>query len=403
MPFDWTPDFSPDQTPVLQNIRPSDILYEMDEPILFVSVSRRGLSVLCYKTDSDDGLSQYLVCPTNHGIINKIRNGNISLRSAISQPWIWVANATDYDFGVKYTWTLSSENIPDEVLPKEGRGLHNAATVIVERTTIRENDAYLSVKFHGGDIKNGTIPFGVIRNSLDEVYQSLWTIFANGVRRATTNVNDKTLRRIVNIPTYEMTHASLLIEIERPEIDLSTFRSSNVPNINIEQAINGIDEAHKSFLNSTQSIRNAMQRGALTQTVTDSNFDAIEAVAPIIPRQNSFFEAVEINGRHPERATRPLVISAQQGRALREIYEESRSALRTIQGEVFLINSRSSQFTMIAGVRNVTCVATSETQKERISELRSGDWVVVRGYLTPRAQRDLMQIQTLQVDGLTVS
>jgi hypothetical protein len=404
MPFDWGPQTPADNVPVFATLSPTQILYELDqEPFLYVSKTFPGLDVLCYKTDDDDIYSQYIVAPTSGHIINSLANGNMSLRTAICQPWVWIAEAANEGFGVRATWTLNPESLPDAALPKAGRSLYNSGSIILERTVVREKDAYLSVKFRGGDIKNGTIPFGVIKTSLDDVYRSVWGIFAPGIKRATQNVNDKVLRRIVNIPTYEMAHASLLIEMEKPEIDLSVMRSNNVPDINIENALTNVDNAHKAFLNATQVIRETLQGGTINQVLAEGNFDALEAVAPIVPRQHSFFEAIEINGRHPDRVIRPLIINAAQGNAIREIYESAKSALRTIEGEIFLVNSHSYRFTMAAGARNITCVATTDEQRARIASLQSGDQAIVRGYLTPRVQRDLMEIQTVTVDGLTTS
>ncbi|HEX3885123.1 MAG TPA: hypothetical protein VHW66_20885 [Stellaceae bacterium] len=404
MPFDWEPQIREDEATAFKVLRPKEMLYELDnEPLLFVTTTAQGLNVLCYKTDNDDIYSQYIVSPTNDSIINRLIKGNISLRSAIFQPWLWVAEVANSDFSVRVTWTLSPDSLPEAVLPKTGRSLYSSGSIILEKTVVREKEAYLSVKFRGGDIKNGTIPFGVIKNSLDEVYRSVWGIFSSGIKKATHNVNESILRRIVNIPTYEMAHASLLIEIERPEIDLSVIRSNNIPDINVEHALLNVDAAHKDFLDSTQIIRKTLQDGEITEGLAENNFDAIEAVAPIVPRQNSFFEAIEINGRHPDRVMRPLIINVAQGNAIREVYENAKLSLRTIEGEIFLVNSHSYQFTIAAGAKNVTCVATTDEQRARISTLQSGDRAVVRGYLTHRVQRDLMQIQTLMVNGLTTA
>ena len=404
MPFDWTPETPADAVAAFGALQPTHILYELDNDVmLFVSATRRSLSVLCYKIDNDDGFSQYVVSPTSDIVIDKLINGNISLRMAVAQPWLWVVEAANSDFAVRATWTLSPDSIPEAMLPKAGRSLFNSRSIILERTTVREKDAYLSVKFRGGDIRNGTIPFGVIKNSLEEVYRSLWRIFAPGIKRATRNVNDKTLRRIVNIPTYEMAHASLLIEIEKPEIDLTVIRGNNEPEINVSDALINVDSAHRDFLNSTQVIRQTLQAGLITQNLADDNFDAIEAVASIVPRRNSFFNAIEINGRHPDRLIQPLVINAEQGNAIREVYENARFAIRTIEGEIFLVNSLSHQFTMSAAARKVTCVATTDGQRARVATLQPGDRAIVRGYLTPRVQRDLMEMQTLTVDGLTTA
>ena len=404
MPFDWMPQAAADTSVAFKVLRPARILYESDdEPLLFVTTTIRHFSIICYKTDDAEGVSQYIVSPTNNSVIDKLSRGNISLRSAIVQPWLWVAEVINRDHSVRATWSLTPDDLPDEVLPKVGRSLYNSESIILDRTVIREKDAYLSMKFRGGDIKNGTIPFGVIKRSLDDVYGSIWSIFAPGIQRATRNVHDKTLRKIVNIPTYEMAHASLLIEIEKPEIDLSVIKSNDLPEINLEDALSNIDSAHREFLNATQVIRRTLQAGEISQSLADENFGAIEAVAPIVPRQNSFFEALEINGRHPDRTIHPLIINAAQGKAIREIYENARSGLRTVEGEVFLVNAHSYQFTLATGVKNITCVATTDEQRSRVTSLQNGDRATVRGYLTPRVQRDLMQIQTMTVGGLTTA
>ena len=144
MPFDWTPAVVADGALAFARLRPNRILYELDgEPLLFVSSTRRDLSVLCYKTDDDDTFSQYIVSPTNEAIIDNLINGNISLRSAVVQPWLWVADLANSDYGVRATWTLNPNTIPDALLPKLGRSLYNSKSVIIERTTKAANQGSL--------------------------------------------------------------------------------------------------------------------------------------------------------------------------------------------------------------------------------------------------------------------
>ena len=110
-----------------------------------------------------------------------------------------------------------------------------------------------------------------------------------------------------------------------------------------------------------------------------------------------------INGRLADKITRPLIIDAQRGQIIREIYEAARGSIQNLNGEVFLVNGDSDQFTMRTGYKKVTCVATTDTQRQAVRSLKNGDKVLVRGILTRRTHRDLLRIQLLRVNDLTIS
>ena len=399
MSFDWIPPGSPDRLPLISRIPPTDILYELDEPILFLA-SSDYFPVLCYKIDSDLSCSQYIVVPTNLATIGHLRAGHIPLHSAIVQPWAWIVEADDKSFDVARSWGLSSEVIPKSLLPSDGVGLYHRHGVIHNKT-ISQNTSYLSVKFRGGEAKNGTLPFWVIKNAVYEVYNSFWRIFAPAVQHASKNVAEKTLRRVVNIPTHEMVHASLLIAIERPEIDLGGIR--NRPDVDVPLAQSNIEKAQHEFLESTMAIASAVDRNHVTQGLASDHFNAIEALSEIIPSQNSFFDSVEINGLRAEKPTIPLVITVEYGRILKGIYHTVSSSPRDIAGEIFLVNSQSYRFTIRTGYREVTCIATNSEQRRVIPFLRNGMHVSVRGHLQKRTNRDLLEIQNITIDGRTIT
>lgn len=400
MSFDWTPTTTSERSSLIREVQPSDVLYSIDdEAVLFVSASEQ-FSLLCFKLDADAGLSQYLVVPTNRGIVSGLRRGKTSLRAALAQPWAWIVEATDDAFAVKRSWKIGLDAVPDNLLPKEGSGLHYRHGFIPDRVN-SPSDAYLSVKFRGGDIKNGTIPFGVIKGAVEEVYSSLWRIFSPAVQSAAKNVKEATLRRVVNIPTYEFAHASLLIAIEKPEIDLAGVKHK--AEVDVDLAVKNIDQAHDAFLKSINVIATAVDRGRVRQGLASDHFDAIEAVAQLIPNQNSFFEAVEINGRSARKTDRSLVLNVQYGRLIRDIYQTALTSARTITGEIFLVNSQSNTFSIRTGYKEVTCVATSDSQRQHIPLLRNGDQVSVKGRVQRRKRRDLLDIQEFTVDGDTIS
>jgi tRNA(Ile2) C34 agmatinyltransferase TiaS len=124
-----------------------------------------------------------------------------------------------------------------------------------------------------------------------------------------------------------------------------------------------------------------------------------------MPGNNSFFNAIEINGQLPNDVmSKPAIIEGRYTQLLKDIYSLSNALLEGRIGEVFLINGHSHQFTMRSQDRDITCVATSDAQRDQIDLLSYGDQVFVRGRLRKRQQRDLIQIQALRVGrGLTVT
>ena len=378
---------------MFQSIRPTEILYELDgEPILFSSVSRTR-SVICYKIDSALRQSQYIVSPTSDRILQDVRNGRMSLRAAVVQAWTWIVEAGDENFNVTQFWNVSSDLIPDDLLPKEG-----IALPYLHMT----ESPYLSIKFCGGAIKNGTLPLVVIKTAVEEVYTSLLRIFATAAHRAAFGVTETRMRRAITIPTHEFSHASLTIAIEKPEIDISEIGSELI--INLDLANKNMENAHENFLRSAEVIADAVDHHQDIGNIASDHLETLEILTRIIPGNNSFFNAVEINGRRSDKIARPSVIEGKHGQMLRELYDLASGSLQQLKGEVFLINGHSHQFTMTVGDRDVTCVATTEAQQDQVDLLSKGDLVFVRGHLRKRQQRDLLKIQALRVgDGLTIT
>jgi hypothetical protein len=398
MAFAWTPTGPQDGVGFTHVVEPVEVLYDFDGPMLFVS--RGGpFPLLCYKIDESEDQSQYILTPTNEDVVKNLRAGKIALRTALSQSWMWVV-VTDSEYRVKRSWSLSPSSFPDDVLPEAGFGIYHEHGVVDEKAAQAES-AFLSIKFRGGDIRNGTIPFGVLKNAVDEAYESLWRIFAPAVSKASKKVTPKTLRRVVSIPTHEFAIASLLITIDKPEIDLTGVKSE--PEVDVEAANQNIAKAQNEFLKSADAIARAVERDELSSGLASDHFDALEAVTRLIPSQGAFFTSVEINGRRGKKKAKSLIIDVPHGRIIKDIYKSAMRAPRTVEGEIFLVNSHSHKFTIGTGYGEVTCVATTETQRERIATLRSGMRVSVHGYLERRPLRDLLRIQTFSIDGFTTS
>src|SRR5437763_12617193 len=109
MTFSWEPPEPHSYTDLFAELKPHEVLYFFDTPLLYVS-RPRPFPVICYKLDEVGGKSQYLISQTNDRVVSQVRNGSLSVNSALSQPWLWIAEA-DKQFNVTRCVGLSSESI----------------------------------------------------------------------------------------------------------------------------------------------------------------------------------------------------------------------------------------------------------------------------------------------------
>jgi hypothetical protein len=390
MAFSWVPNSPHDQIPFIGVIEPDEILYDFDGPMLFTSKSQ-FFPILCYKIDEEGSHAQYLVVPTSKAIVSKLREGQLALRSAMSQAWGWIAEAEDR-FQVRRTWSVSIDSLPAVLLPEPGYGIYPAHGIISERPSYATNP-FLSIRFSGADVVGGQLPFGVFKTLVDEVATTLWAIFAPAVHAAGKKLSEQTIRKAVKIPTYEPAFASLLIAIEQPTLDLSSFRDK--PDIDVGQATKNIARAYEEFFDSAKIVANAAARGEMTTGLVTDNIEATEALVPLIPTRRSFFDRVEIGIRNNKDN---LVINVTAADQIRDAYTISLAGKRTISGEVVEINSTSGSFIVrSASFRNTTCVSWSDPIRAAISRLRNGMHVSVSGSFEKRKRRDRLWIDRLTV------
>jgi hypothetical protein len=354
---------------------------------------------LCYKIEQQSDLSRYIISPTNEQILTEVFDGSLPLRDAVLQPWLWIVETKDDDnFNVVRSWAIESCTIPELLLPKIETSLFFKH---------RKKEPYLSIKFCGGQIRDKLIPFSTIKLAVENVYGSLLTIFSSATRRVVTGVPESRIRRAITIPTHEFAHASLLIAIEKPEVDLAEISAGakfDAGNIHMDEIITHIDRANHQFISAASLIADRVENNRNIEDIASDHLQALEAIIRIMPGRHGFFDSIEINGQAKEPLLQPAVIRRRDTKLLRDAYALASGSRREITGEVFLINGHSHQFTMAAGDRNVTCVATTQAQRDQIDLLQKGDRVFVRGDLTERQQRDLLHIHVMRVNsGVTVT
>lgn len=102
---------------------PEAVLYEMDSPMIF-SMNYEGRTLLAYMCDEAPGLSRFIVVPTDSTILTGLRNGTISVRTALEQPWVWCVDA-DPEGAVVHCLVTSIDELPNDLVPNHGVYLYS--------------------------------------------------------------------------------------------------------------------------------------------------------------------------------------------------------------------------------------------------------------------------------------
>lgn len=106
----------------LNTIRPSQVLYYYDEPLIFFSDSDR-LPLLVIKVDEEDGLSEYLAVIASSSLVDDLKAGKVSLRAAFMQPWCWLISTNEM-FEIKKLKGMPVQKVPKDFFPAPGVGLY---------------------------------------------------------------------------------------------------------------------------------------------------------------------------------------------------------------------------------------------------------------------------------------
>jgi len=108
---------------LVKDLKPNDILFYYDEPLLFVVSCNPPVMLLCQKYNEDGDISKYLCVGTDDAIIERLKSGQISVRDALRQPICWLVE-TNSDFVILKSTNYSLTDIPNDIMPDEGCGLY---------------------------------------------------------------------------------------------------------------------------------------------------------------------------------------------------------------------------------------------------------------------------------------
>jgi hypothetical protein len=101
---------------------PGEVLYEFDGPKTFTLKDRQGELCLAHWCDEDEKAARFLIVPTSPRLVARLKQGATSLREALDQPRLWIADV-GHTGEVQGAWSIQEDDLPSDVLPAPGTKL----------------------------------------------------------------------------------------------------------------------------------------------------------------------------------------------------------------------------------------------------------------------------------------
>lgn len=309
MSFGWNPEGELIGKDVFARLEPVDVLYELDSPMIF-TFSNNGRLHLAYMCGETNGLSRFTVTPTSKLIVESLRNGNMSVRNALAQPWLWCIDVKS-NGEVEQCWITSPEELPAKALPPHGVMLDPALEPV------------FSVRVEGASLRHDNVPASAIKRAVDGAYTALKKLSEATSGGTSAGRPGKAWKQLFDLPAQHVLIGSFEIAFREPHSDQESFPE-----------LNGVSEQFSAL---TQDFA-----GALSWAVgkpdgqTVPKLQLLEAMEKLVPPQHGLIERVYIGGRLFGQAQRSYVLDRRVTKKVRNalaVARVSQEEILTVVGE----------------------------------------------------------------------
>jgi hypothetical protein len=101
----------------------SEILYEAEAPIVYVTATEQGEQLLAYLADESPVGAVTFLAPTCPARIEALERGVLTVRDALESSWLWMHV---FDGRQGKAWAIEASEIPDLFFPQRGTTLPGA-------------------------------------------------------------------------------------------------------------------------------------------------------------------------------------------------------------------------------------------------------------------------------------
>lgn len=183
------------------------ILYEAEQPIVYVTKTKQGQEMLAYLAEETDDHQFIIVAPSTLSSLSRLESGSIGIREALTDTWMWMVR-TDLAQKSSEVWCVTEATIPSQHLPRPGIPL------------LPEHRIAFSARAVGDGLALGRVPCSVIAFVANAAKSSLKAVLdhalaANGEGRPTD-----AQRALYDLPVQQLKFASFEVGLSAPKQDL---------------------------------------------------------------------------------------------------------------------------------------------------------------------------------------
>ena len=189
------------------------VLYEAEQPIIFLTHSTVGQPLLAYLAHETADFSYFVLASASSAKIRMLELGTIGVREAICSDWMWLARSNVTNSSAEL-WSVVEADIPNDYLPVPGTPLLPEHTVVFATRALGEG------------IELGRMPCSVISLVADSARASLKAAL-DYVRGTNTEGRPTDAQRaLYDLPVQRLRFASFEVGLAEPHADL--FRDESV-------------------------------------------------------------------------------------------------------------------------------------------------------------------------------
>lgn len=196
------------------------VLYEAEQPIVYLTRTKQGQEMLAYLADEADGCQYVVVSPATSSSVQRLESGSIGIREALTDTWMWMVRV-NFRGSISEAWSVNEADIPATHLPRPGTPL------------LPEHRIAFSARAVGNGIALGSVPCSVVAFVANAAKSSLKTMLdfvlaANGEGRPTD-----AQRALYDLPVQRLRFASFEVGLAEPKQDMQEM----FPDDSLSQAV----------------------------------------------------------------------------------------------------------------------------------------------------------------------
>ena len=245
------------------------VLYEAEQPIIFVTHSKVGQPLLAYLAHESTDVSYFVLASASSAKIRMLEQGALGVREAICSDWMWLARFGRTTDQIEI-WSIIESDIPNDYLPVLGTPLLPEHTIVFAARALGEG------------IELGRMPCSVVSLVADSARSSLKAVL-DYVRAANTEGRPTDAQRaLYDLPVQRLRFASFEVGLAEPHSDL--FRDES-----LQQAV--------AFLERGLAWAEAASDQTVSPGASPAEREAVlRATLALTPPSSGVVSAIEVSG-----------------------------------------------------------------------------------------------------------